>query len=133
MSVLRPLIILIACASLSRGATPEATVSARQYKSGEARTCELAIVAVDGHRLKSPRTQVRFPPGRHSLTVHVTFLWAFPGQKPKVEEADAPLVQMLEAHHYSIEGKLSSTGALKLHVQDETKKSEESRTPKRNP
>jgi len=114
MSVLRPLIILIACASLSRGATQEATVSARQYKSGEPRTCELTIVAVDGHRLKSPQTQVRFPPRRHSLTVHVTFLWAFPGQKPKVEEADAPLVQMFEAHHYSIEGKLSSTGALKL-------------------
>jgi hypothetical protein len=65
--------------------------------------------------------------------VHVTFLWAFPGQKPKVEEADAPLVQMFEAHHYSIDGTLSSTGALKLHVQDETKKSDESHSPKRNP
>jgi hypothetical protein len=65
--------------------------------------------------------------------VNVTFLWAFPGQKPKVEAADASLVQMFEAHHYSIDGKLSSTGALKLHVQDETKKSEESHSPKRNP
>ena len=133
MSVLRALIILIACASLSRGATPEATVSARQYKSGEAHTCELAIIAIDGHRLKPPQSQVHFAPGRHSLTVHVIFLWAFPGQKPKVEEADAPLVQMFEAHHYSIDGKLSSTGALKLHVQDETKKSEESHSRKRNP
>jgi hypothetical protein len=132
MSILRPLIILIACASLSRGATPEATISARQYKSGEARTCELAIVAVDGHRLKSPQSHVRFARGRHSLTVQVTFLWAFPGKKPGVEQADASLVQMFEAHHYSIDGQLSSTGALKLHVQDETKKSDESRSRKQH-
>ena len=133
MNILRPVIILIAVASLSRGATPEATVSTRHYKTGEAHTCELAIVEVDGRRLKSPQSKVRFAAGRHSLTVRVTFLWAFPGKKPKVEEADASLAQMFEAHHYSIDGKLSSTGALKLHVEDETKKSEELRPRKRKP
>lgn len=133
MSIPRALIILIAAASLCRGATPEAIVSTRQYRSGEPRSCELAIAEVDGHRLKSPQTRVRFPAGRHSLTVKVTFLWAFPGKKPGVEQADASLVQMFEAHHYSIDGKLSSTGALKLHVEDETKNGEQSRARKQKP
>src|SRR5204862_6425318 len=75
MYILRAIVALVAAASLCHGATSDATVSVREYKRGEAHTCEFAIVEVDGHRLKTPQAQVRFPPGRHALTVHVTALW----------------------------------------------------------
>jgi hypothetical protein len=132
MNILRAAVILIAAASLSRGATSEATVSARQYKRGEPHTCEIAIVAVDGHRLKAPQTQVRFPPGRHALTMLVTFLWGNTRAEAKVETADASLAQEFEAHRYSIEGKLSSGGKLDLRVDDEDKKRAELSSRKRN-
>jgi hypothetical protein len=132
MSILRAVVTLIVAASVSLGATPEATVSARQYKRGEPRSCELAIVAVDGHRLKSPRTQVRFPSGRHVLTVQVTFLQGKSRAVATVVAADASLVQEFEAHRYTIEGQLVYSGKLTLRVDDEEKKRDESRSRKQH-
>ena len=132
MNILRAAMLLLAAASFSLGATSEATVSTRQYKSGEPRSCEIAIIAVNGHRLKSPQTQARFPPGRHVLTMQVTFLWRKPGAEAKVEAADASLTHEFEARRYSIEGTLSSSGKLKLRVDDEAKKRAESSSRKRH-
>jgi hypothetical protein len=124
MNIIRALIVLLALAAVCAAATPEAIVAARQHKSGEPRSCEIAIVAVDGRRLTSAQKQVRVSPGRHVLTVQVTFLWRYPGAKPKVEVADASLLEDFEAARYSIDGTLSSSGKLRLRVENEDRKRE---------
>ena len=133
MNILRAIVALVAAASVCHGATSDATVSVREYKRGEAHTCEFAIVEVDGHRLKTPQAQVRFPPGRHALTVQVTFLWGGSRATAKVTSADASLVQKFEPQHYIVDGQLSPTGALKLSVKYKDKRHGELRSQKQNP
>ena len=124
LNIVRALFVLLALAAACPAATPDAIVSARQYTSGEPRSCEITIVAVDGRRLTSPQQQVRVRPGRHVLTVEVRFLWRYPGAKPKVEVADASVLEEFEAARYTIEGSLSPSGKLRLRVENEDRKRE---------
>ena len=82
--------------------------------------------------MKTPQPQVRFPPGRHALTVQVTFLWGARGTA-KVTSADASLVQKFEPQHYIVDGQLSPTGALKLSVKYKDKRHDELRSQKQSP
>jgi hypothetical protein len=124
------LAVLIAVAPC-HGAVSEATVSIQQTKESKKR-CELAIAAVDDHRLKSPQKQVRLSPGRHLLAIQVNFVLGNSKGESFATAADAPLEQVFEPHHYTIDGTLSPTGGLKLHIEDQEKKREYVRSRKRH-
>jgi len=66
MRALAVLSLLIASAALCHAA-PDASVATEQDES-----CGVAIVAVDGHPLKSPQQNIRVSPGHHVLLLRIS-------------------------------------------------------------
>jgi hypothetical protein len=113
MSVLRALTLLIAGTSICAAGQPRALVQVAFYP--EPHSCVLAIVAIDGKSLASPRKRVMLSPGRHHLSIRV---W-LGNAEDKVVHADAPLEQSFKPHRYWIDGEMRKGGLFKLIIQDE--------------
>jgi hypothetical protein len=115
---------LVALLSICSGASPRAVVVVQQHRPAENHSCAIAIVGVDGRSFKSPQQSISLSPGHHILFLRVR------DARGRLPQADAPLYEMFEAHHYTIDGELSPTGSFKLLFIDEDKRPRGAAVPK---
>jgi hypothetical protein len=114
MRALGVCLLLTAAASISRAAPSPAGVTVQQDKS-----CGVAIVAVDGHTLKSPQQKISVAPGHHILLLRIS-----PARYPGFSD-DVTLDETFEANgRYTVMGLFyPSKGQLSIRFIDDKKRS----------
>ena len=145
MNITRALVLLLAFAAVCHAATPRAIVTVqRQHHPFEDHSCghsltvirQIAIVAVDGHALKSPQQQVSVSPGRHVLSLLVSFVVG-----SSRGAAHPPLDAVFKPHRYSLDGEFcrsqsgavaAGVGAWKFLLIDEDQRPPSAKVPKTN-
>ena len=118
MNITRAFVLLLALAAVCHAATSRAIVTAQQeHHISEDHSCshsltvirQIAIVAVDDHALKPQQEQVILSPGRHVLSLRVSFVVG-----SSSGAAHPSLDEVFKPHRYTLDGEFcrSQSGAV---------------------